>query len=323
MGQLYNISELSYDVTRQPGYFTKAIFGGSIIERGLVKILPNIKKTTKLNEINITDSVLQDDNADCSWNPEGEIKLSESVLNVKTFKINLEDCIEKFESVWLSALLAPGAEVDALPTGLEAATLELIAVKTSEQIETLLFSGDGDVENQFDGYVKILTNAPDTIKVAGSTLTKANVASEIEKAYVAIPEAVLQKGGADLKIFASFNTVRVLKMALSNINSQVISTEFSIVDGVVRFLDVEVVPAKGITNSQLIIANINNLLFGSDLISDFTNIELGTFSKPNNNKIWIKGRMRMGAAVVYPDEVVLYAPVNSVNVNKEKEKGGK
>jgi hypothetical protein len=320
MAELYNIQDISYDIQRNPEWFSKALFSGNIIERGLVRILPNVKKSMKLNEINITDWVLVSDDDQCGFNPDGDkIKLSESILDVNTFKINLKSCLKIWETVWLESKLKPGARLEELPDTLEAHTLDLIAAQINDQIETLLFRGDKNNTNEFDGIVKFLTDAADTVKVAGSNLTKANVASEIEKVYQVIPEAVLQKGEDKIKIFTSYNTLRALRMALSNINSQVVRTEFSIDNNVIHFLGLEIVPSKGLNNSQMVASDTQNLVFGTDLISDFSNVELGQYPKPDEDQIFIKGRMRMGTSVLYPGEVVLYAP----NVGSEKNKGGK
>ena len=45
----------------------------------------------------------------------------------------------------------------------------------------------------------------------------------------------------------------------------------------------------------------------TDLVSDFANIELGTFPKPNENRLWVKGALKVGVAIAYPSEAVLYA----------------
>ena len=171
----------------------------------------------------------------------------------------------------------------------------------------MLFGGDSTNDNEFDGFVKILKDAADSIKVAGSNLTKANIISELEKVFTAIPEAVLQQGEDAIKIFVSYNSYRALKMALANVDSQVIAAAFTVDGGVIRYLGIEIVPAVGITNAQMVAANTDNLIMLTDLLSDFANIELGTFPKPNENRLWVKGALKIGVAIAYPSEAVLYA----------------
>lgn len=307
MAEMYDITGISYQASRQPEWFTKALFTGKIIDGNYVRILPNVKKSTYLNMLDLDGNVLQKSNHDCAWNPTAALKLSEALATVTDYKIQLEDCIEKFESTWLVDRMKAGANVDELPATLGEASLDIVGKSVNADIERMLFGGDSANDNEFDGFVKILNDAADSIKVAGSNLTKANIISELEKVFTAIPEAVLQQGEDAIKIFVSYNSYRALKMALANVDSQVIAAAFTVDGGVIRYLGIEIVPAVGITNAQMVAANVDNLIMLTDLVSDFANIELGTFPKPNENRLWVKGALKIGVAIAYPSEAVLYA----------------
>lgn len=307
MAEMYDITGISYQASRQPEWFTKALFTGKIVEGNYVRILPNVKKSTYLNMLDLDGNVLQKSNHDCGWNPTAALKLSEQLATVTDYKIQLEDCIEKFESTWLVERMKAGANVDELPATLGEASLDIVGKSVNADIERMLFGGDATKDNEFDGIVKVLSGATDTIKISGSTLTKANIINELEKVFTAIPEAVLQQGEDKVKIFVSYNSYRALKMALANVDSQVIAAAFTVDGGVIRYLGIEVVPAVGITNNQMVASNTENLIMLTDLVSDFSQIELGTFPKPNENRLWVKGALKIGVAVAYPSETVLYA----------------
>lgn len=304
---MYDITEITYQASRQPEWFTKALFSGKIIDGGYVRILPNIKNSTKINMLDLDGNILQKSHFDCGWNPTAALKLSEQELKVETYKVQLEDCIEKFETTWLEQRMKAGANIDELPATLGEASLDIIGKEVNEEIERMLFGGKSSNANEFAGYVEILTTATDTIKIAGSTLTKTNVIPEIEKVYERIPEAVLQQGEDKVKMFISYNTYRAVKMALSAAPNQVINIAFSIEGDMIKYLGIELVPTKGLTNDQIVAASIDNLLMGTDLVSDYAQIELGNFAKPNDDMIYVKGRMKVGVGVAYPSEVVLYA----------------
>lgn len=307
MAEMYDITGISYQASRQPEWFTKALFSGKIIEGNYVRILPNVKKSTYLNMLDLDGNVLQKSQNDCGWNPTAALKLSEQLATVTDYKIQLEDCIEKFESTWLVERMKAGANVDELPATLGEASLDIVGKSVNADIERMLFGGDATKENEFDGIVKVLSGTTDTIKISGSTLTKANIINELEKVFTAIPEAVLQDAEDKVKIFVSYNSYRALKMALANVDSQVIAAAFTVEGGVIRYLGIEVVPAVGITNNQMVASNTENLIMLTDLVSDFSQIELGTFPKPNENRLWVKGALKIGVAVAYPSETVLYA----------------
>lgn len=222
---MYDITGISYQAQRQPEWFTKALFSGKIVDGGYVRILPNIKQSTLINMLDLDGNILQKSQFDCGWNPTAALKLSEQELKVETYKIQLEDCIEKFETTWLEQRMKAGANsVDELPATLEEASLDIIGKEVNKEIERMLFGGTTGNTNEFSGYVEILSGATDTVKIAGSTLTKANVVGEIEKVYAAIPEAVLQQGEDKVKMYVSYNTYRAIKMALSAVGNQGRST---------------------------------------------------------------------------------------------------
>lgn len=176
MSNLYDISSLTYQPSTNMDWFTRAIFGGKLIERGKVTPVIGIKESTKLNLIDLAGNILQADASDCGWNPQQIAKLSEKELKIKNYKINLEQCIDELErkrTVWM---LSPGAKNLELPDSLEEATMALLAAELSSEVEKKIFDGDSTANpDDFDGATKILTNSASAIKVAGVALTKTNV----------------------------------------------------------------------------------------------------------------------------------------------------
>lgn len=319
MAQMYNIDDLSYTPHENPEFFTRAMYGGRLIDAGIIRVLTGIKGGEKLSMIDLENKVLQIDGMDCAWTPNQIIKLSEKDAKVTTYKINLEECIDKLETKRTNHMLSPGAENDALPPELEQATLQLIAIALSNEIEEMIFSGDSAVDpNQFDGMVKILVDSDEAAQMVGVTITKANIIGIIESMYMNVQEDVLQAEDAGtLYLFGSYANRRLLKAALDEAklpnSANVISTSWD-VDAADKknprlyYNGLEYIPVKGIGNGTLIILDTRtNAFLLTDLESDLENIELGQFPKPNNNKIWIKGRLRLGFVIPFEGEAVIYS----------------
>lgn len=308
MANMYDITGVSYQASRQKDWFVGAILGGKLVDGDYVTVLPSIKKSTYLNMLGVTSGVLKTDNGDCAWEPEEAVKLSEQLLEVNTYKVNLEDCVDRFENIYMADMLRAGAnnDVDSLPSDFTNATLDLIGKQVNKEIETLFVGGDTTQGDAFDGVATILKNDAKSVKITGSTLTKANVLGEIEKVYAAIPEAVLG-GEYKLSIWVSNNTYRALRMAIAEIDSHTVATSFTLEGGVIRYLDVEIVPVLGLGNDEMVAIARENAVLGTDLVSDFSEIEIGSFPKPQENKFFVKGRMRLGVAVAFPDEAVIYS----------------
>ncbi|MDR2951583.1 MAG: hypothetical protein LBV71_20525 [Prevotella sp.] len=315
MANMYDISSLTYQPSSNMDWFTKAIFGGKLIEKGKITPVIGVKESTQLNLIDLEGNILQADARDCSWTPQQIAKLSEKELKIKTYKINLEQCIDDLErkrTVWM---LSPGAKNMELPDTLEDATMAILAAELSSEIETKIFKGDSSVDaNDFDGVVKVLTDSTQAVKVSGVALTKANVLEEIEKMFTAIPENVVALGlqNGTLNIYVSYPTFLKVKMALGGIwgDNVVVSPNFTVEGDVVRYMGVEIVPVKGLNDNDMVAADAKNFLIGTDLVRDLEEIRMGQFAAPQDSKIFIDGRLRLGFVIPFEDEVVFYSPNN-------------
>lgn len=315
MANMYDISSLTYQPSSNMDWFTKAIFGGKLIEKGKITPVIGVKESTQLNLIDLEGNILQADARDCSWTPQQIAKLSEKELKIKTYKINLEQCIDDLErkrTVWM---LSPGAKNMELPETLEDVTMAILAAELSSEIETKIFKGDSSVDaNDFDGVVKVLTDSTQAVKVSGVALTKANVLEEIEKMFIAIPENVVALGlqNGTLNIYVSYPTFLKVKMALGGIwgDNVVVSPNFTVEGDVVRYMGVEIVPVKGLNDNDIVAADAKNFLIGTDLVRDLEEIRMGQFAAPQDSKIFIDGRLRLGFVIPFEDEVVFYSPNN-------------
>lgn len=311
---MYNINGLSYKPHENPEWFTRAMFGGRLVQGGYIRVLTGIKGDELLSQIDLENKILQIDGKDCAWTPNQIIKLSEKTAKVKTYKINLEQCIDELENKRTLYELGPGAKNETLPTELEDATLALIAIGLSNEIEEMVVGGDESVDpNQFNGMVKTLLNSTEAIQIVGATLTKANVLDAIEAVYDAVPEDVLQAEDAGtLFVMGSYATRRKIRAALADKNNQVIAASWTVDDTDKKnpklfYLGMEFVPAKGIDNNTLIGYDSSNAYLLTDLLSDLDEVELGNFPKPNDDKVWIKGRLRLGFVIPFEDEVVIWS----------------
>lgn len=320
MANMYNINGLSYNAKENPEWFTRAMFGGRLIQGGYIRVLTGVKGDELLSQIDLENKILQIDGKDCAWTPNQIIKLSEKKASVKTYKINLEQCIDELENKRTLYQLSPGAKNESLPPELEAATLALIAIGLSNEIEEMVVGGDESKDpNQFNGMVKTLLSSAVSIQLAGAVLTKANVLDKVEAVYNAIPEEVLQSEDAGtLYVLGSYNTRRLIRAALADKNNQVIAASWTVDDADKRnprlyYLGMEFVPAKGIDNNTLIGYDSRNAYLLTDLLSDLDEVELGNFPKPNEDKVFIKGRLRLGFVIPFEDEMVIMSTAISTD----------
>lgn len=322
MANMYDITPISYKPSEQMDWFVKSIFGGRLIEKGRITPLIGVKDGTLLNLLEVNGDILQADNKNCGWTPEQIAKLSEKELRVKTYKVNLEQCLDELETNRIAHMMKPGARNTELPDTLEEATMLSLAKKLSKEIERKIFTGDSSVNtNDFDGVTKKLKGSTTCIKVVGVALTKTNILEEIEKTFVTIPEDVLSKAGeteedgegGTLYFAMSFKSLQKVKMALGGVYGAnvVVSPNFTITGDTVRYMGVELISVIGIGENDFVVYDASNFILGTDLLSDLEDIRLGQFPAPQDNKIFIDGRLRLGFEIAFEDEVVYYSPDNT------------
>lgn len=314
MANMYNINGLSYTTKENPEWFTRAMFGGRLIAEGKVRVLTGIKGDELLSMIDLENKILQIDGKDCAWTPNQIIKLSEKKATIKTYKINLEQCINELEHKRTLYQLSPGAKNESLPPELEAATLQLIAIGLSNEIEELIVGGDESKDpNQFNGMEKTLLDSTQAAHLVGETITKDNVLDVFEEVYDAVSEDVLQSDNSEgLQFFASYATRRKLQAAITKVSNQTIVQNWDIDKADIKnprifYLGVEVVPVKGIGDNTVIAIDSRNAYLTTDLLSELEEVELGNFPKPNEDKIFIKGRLRLGFVIPFEDEAVIWS----------------
>lgn len=182
----------------------------------------------------------------------------------------------------------------------------------------MIIGGDESKDpNDFNGMVKTLLDSPDAIQIKGVTLTAANVLDEAQKVYDAVPENVLQaEDSGILFLFVSYGTRRKMRNALADKTNQVLYPQWTLDEGDKRnpkiyYLGMEVVPVKStsytnIDNTMIAMIGTNALLL-TDLMADLENIELGQFPAPHDSKVFIRGRLRLGFAIPFADECVIYS----------------
>jgi len=320
---MYNIDSLTYQPSTNIEWFSEAIFGGKLIEKGRITPITGIKKSTLLNLLALDGKLLQPYKNDCAWTPDELAKLSEKLLEIKDYKINKEQCIDDLKRKRTAHMMKPGARGSELPDKLEEATMALVAQKLSLEIEEKIFTADSSVDSDdFDGVLKRLKDSTEAIKIVGEVITKENVLAEISKVYEAIPEDVLAKAGeiddetgegGTLFIAMAFTTLQKARMSLGGVNGKnvVVNPNLSIIGNRVFFMGVELISVKGLGANEIIAYDSSNFILGTDLESDLESVRIGQFPAPNDNKVFIDGYMSIGFVIPFENEVVFYSPDNT------------
>lgn len=317
MANMIKIDGLTHKARTNPEWFTRAMFSGVLVESGKVRVLTGITGEETLNQIDLENKILQIDGLDCAWTPNQVLKLSEKLARVKTYKINMEQCLTTLENRISAFVFRAGANDIDWPEGLEEQSLVLIAIGLNREIETMIVGGNSAVDpNEFDGLFTLLRKSgSDAIKLAGAVLTEDNILDAIAAVYRAIPTAVLKnRNGGGINIFYDYEAERLVRLALNNlVEGDKVVKNYSVNDSdprnpVIHYMGMELVAVLGAGENEIVAIDANNAFLLTDLESDLDDIRMGQFAEPNEDMVWIKGRLRLGFVVPFEEEAVIWSP---------------
>ena len=291
-------------------YISAALLSASTIENGGIEVMPNILFKSVIQRVG-TDAIVKD--ATCAFDATSTVTLTERILQVEEFQVNLELCAKDFRSTWQGMEMGLSA-FDTLPKTFADFLIAHVAAKVAEKTETNIWRGATANAGEFNGFVPLATADATVIDVVGTTVTAANVIAEMGKVVDAIPATLY--GKEDLYIYVSQNVARAYVRALGGFaasglgangtNSQ--GTQW-FNNGSLSFDGVKVFVANGLASNYMMAAEKSNLYFGTSLLSDLNEVRVIDMSDIDGSQN-VRVIMRFLAGVQYGigSEIVLYTP---------------
>jgi hypothetical protein len=285
-------------------------FGKKYISAALLSVKPNIKFKEVIKKIS-TDAILK--NATCDFDPTSTVTLTERIIQPEEFQVNLQLCKKDFHSDWEAVSMGYSA-FDALPPAFADYLLAHVAAKVAEKNEQNIWAGVTANAGEYDGFVTLATADATVVDVVGTTITAANVITELGKVVDAIPATLY--GKEDLYIYVSQNVARAYVRALGGFaasglganGTNAMGTQW-FNNGSLSFDGVSIFVANGLAANYMMAAQKSNLYFGTGLLNDMNDVRVideADITGSQNVRII----MRMTAAVQYGigSEIVLYTP---------------
>lgn len=251
-----------------------------------------VKGPTKINLIN-TDVVLQDASA-CGFNAQGTTTLSQRQITPKYLKVNTSWCDKELLGTYAQYQVKIAAGQKELP--FEEDFVNGVVDNVKAAVEKMIYQGDSDNANEFDGLIKILK--------ADGALTetrKATVYETIKAVYAKLPETAIAEdtvilvGAGDFRAFVQ----ELVAANLYHFEPSDVAGEYTLPGTAVK-----VVSVNGLNGSDTIIAGrLSNMFYGTDMADDEEKFDLWYSKDDQVFKLAIE--FIAGVQVAYPDEMVI------------------
>ena len=238
-------------------------------------VLENIKYKENIRKM-AGSSLVAD--ATCDFTGAGDLTLTESVLTPKNLQINVDLCKKTLLSGWEAEEMKAGSFNRTAPT-FDQYVLSYFGELIADSVEGSIWSGAAANAGEFEGFLTASTGAfavngnvvqTDNDGGAGTAYTAANIIANLQTLVAGIPANVY--GRDDLRIYMNMKTYRFYISAISTlgyVNAYSMNGDY-----IPMFEGITIQPCPGMPDNQLVAAETSNLFYGTDLLSDDTNIKM-------------------------------------------------
>lgn len=298
-------------------YIAAALLSAPTLDKGGITIMPNVKYKQVIKRVS-TDGIIK--NATCDFDPTSTITLTEKILQPESFQVNLQLCKTDFRSDW-DAIQMGYSAFDVLPKSFADFLIAHAAEKVAAGMETSIWQGVNATAGEFAGIMTQLTTdaaLPAAQEVAGTTVTAANVVTELGKIVDACPAALY--GKEDLTLYVSSNIYRAYVRALGGFAASGVGANgydnkgTNQVLGDLYFDGVRVFMANGLAANTALLSQKSNLYFATGLLSDMNEVkvlDMGDIDGSQNVRVVM--RFTADAKYGFASDVVTYGITNSAN----------
>lgn len=296
------------------------------IGSGSVSLHINVKNKKNI-AVSQTDAQLQPYN--CTFTPNGTVYLYNKLLEVCDLELPLEMCENEFEELYSNQFMGGyGAGANGEPsTNLIDFAISIVEKTLVEQIETLGWLGgytnpaftpdpygSQDYLTYCVGLLQKLEDDTETLKIDGNAITPSNVITEIQSMITKLPANVVSRMMfQNMWLHVSPNIYTALYNAKTS-QTQALEQNVAITvreeagREIIYYNNIRVNVSIGIPDNTMVLSRPDRLHIGTDLVSDFTTINITSLRAIGEEKIRAKARMRLGTLPIFPSEIVFYRP---------------
>jgi hypothetical protein len=299
-------------------YISAALLSAATIENGGIEVKPNVKYKEVIKKI-ATDAIVKD--ATCDFTATSTVTLTEKILQPEEFQVNLQLCKKDFHSDWEAVQMGYSA-FDSLPPSFADFILSHVAAKVAEKTEQNIWKGVTANAGEFAGFQTLVSAdaaLPAAQEVAGTTVTAANVITELGKVVDAIPASLY--GKEDLYIYVSQNIAKAYVRALGGFGASGLGANGSNAmgtqwwnNGSLTFDGIKLFVCNGMSNNVAIATLKSNLFFGTGLLNDLNTVKLLDMADLDGSEnVRVIVRFTAGVQYAIVEDIVTYGLTNSAN----------
>lgn len=298
------ISSSSYAGELALPYISAAVLSGDTLANNYVTVKENVKYKIVLKTLASTGIVKA---WGCDFDSSGAaLTLAERVLTVTDLKVNIEVCKDQFAKDWEGLQTGRGFANDTIPSNFADFLIAHLSGKVAENIEYTLWQGNFESSSytSFNGILKVLDTAKGgTPEVDyASAFTAGNIIASLQSLCDALPATLI--GDSLVKLYINRKSAQFYKQALAALGY--LQTFNGTANFPLTFNGYDIYVCPGIPDNVALLANPENLVFGTDLTSDFNECKVVDMSVTDgSDNVRMVMKFRAGTQVAIPSDAIL------------------
>ena len=199
----------SYAGASAQKFIAAQLLEGSTLANGGMEIMPNVKHKSVIQKVDVSGLIA---NATCDFTDAGTVAISERVITLEEFQVNIKFCTKQFVDSWESAELGASTFKN-MPSSFGDFIIGNFANQIAASVENSIWQGVTSNTGEIDGFETLWAADGDVIDVTATTVTASNVIAQLGAILDASPNAVY--GKEDLTLYVSKNIMKAYVRALA------------------------------------------------------------------------------------------------------------
>jgi hypothetical protein len=293
----------SYAGASAQKFIAASLLEGTTLANGGVTIMPNVKYKSVIQKVDVANLIA---NATCDFTDAGTAAITERVITLEEFQVNIKFCTKQFVDSWNSAELG-ASTFKTMPKTFGDFIVGHFADQISASVETSLWQGSNATAGQVDGFETLWAADGDIVDVVGTTVDSSNVITELGKILDAAPNTIYGKD--DLTLYVDRGIMKAYVRALAaqgggyenRVNMWYDKNTPLTFDGIPLFL------ANGLSANTAALAQSSNLYFGCNLQDDMNTVKvIDTADTLGDQNARFVSRFSYGIQYGVAEEIVFY-----------------
>jgi hypothetical protein len=251
-------------------YMSAALKSGATLANNWIRTLDDVPYKAALDVV--TGAGLIKD-ASCDFTDAGSVTITERVLSVEEFQVNIDLCKKTMRQGW-QAKETGNSLNSQMPSSFTDHVIGHISGLVAEQVENNIWNGNTATSGSFTGFatatVGLLNLDADVNDVTlSATFTKANIVAELEKVLDVVDSQVL--GHPDFALYVSPKTLYLYQQALGASGYQL---DYQANAKPSNIYGYPILACPGMLNDTIIATYKDNLAFGSNILTNMTEVRV-------------------------------------------------